>query len=262
MISETAKELFLSVCIITFNEEKKIARALKSASFADELVVLDGFSTDRTREIAVELGASVHTHRFDGFVNQKNRAMSLTCGEWILVLDADEVITENLRSEILKAIHNSDSQCRGYRIPRMSWYLGRWIKHSGWYPDYNTRLVKRNFGKFVGGTVHERLVVNGPVCTMRAHMEHYSYDNLSKHLTRIDHYSTLIANDKFNKGRGSTVLWAIIKSISKFFITYVWRFGFLDGRAGLVIAVLGGYYNFLKYIKLWELKKGLRKPNS
>jgi len=250
----------LSACVITLNEEKRIQACLESLSFADEIIVLDSHSKDRTREIARRMGARVHTHAFDGFVAQKNRVLKMVRGRWTLIIDADEIVTPELREEILGVIRDPEAlNCVAYRMPRMSYYLHRWIKHCGWYPECKTRLFQSGKARYAGGVVHEILKPEGPVGYLKGRLEHYSYESISDHLKRIDYYSTLIAQDKFRRGRGSSPLWAIGKSFSKFFITYFLRLGFLDGRAGLVISVLAGYYNFLKYVKLWELNKGYAK---
>lgn len=249
----------ISACIITLNEEDNLPRCLQSIEeLADEIVVLDSGSNDRTVDIAHEFQARVFRRDFDGYVNQKNHIISLVRHEWILVIDADEVITPGLANEIKNIIQRVDPPV-AYRIPRMSFYLGRWIRHSGWYPDYNIRLFRAGCGVFQGGTVHETVIPIGPVGTLQNHLEHYSYGDISDHLLRIDQYSTLIAQDKHSHGKRSSIVWAVVKSFSKFCLTYFYRLGFLDGRAGLVIAVMAGYYNFLKYVKLWELNRGLRK---
>jgi len=165
-----------------------------------------------------------------------------------------------LRAEIQHTIRSA--QHVAYRVPRMTYYLGKWIRRCGWFPDYNIRLFRNGVAHFEGGTVHERPAIQGSVGTLTGHLEHYSYGNISDHLIRMDQYSTLIAEDKFKRGKSSSPLLAIYKSISKFFLIYVWKRGFLEGRAGFVIAVLGGYYNFLKYIKLWEIRQGFRKPGD
>lgn len=255
----------ISVCIITRNEEMRLPRSLQSLSFADEIIVLDSESTDRTRDIARSFGAKVFVHEFDNFVNQKNRAIALAQNAWVLVVDADEVVCSELREEILDIVHDrapAGKRRVAYRIPRMTFYLGRWIRHGGWYPDYNIRLFRRGAARFAGGTVHERALVEGSVGVLLYHLEHYSYEDISQHMLRMNHYSTLIAQDKYARGRRSSPLWAVLKGFSKFFITYFYRGGFLDGWAGLVIAVLGGYYNFLKYVKLWELRRLGRKEAS
>lgn len=251
----------LSVCIITLNEEGRLLRSLESVEFADEVVVLDSGSVDSTVAIAKGKNARVEVRPFDDFVNQKNQAIRLATREWILVLDADEVVTPELRDEIHKIVSGEDPRSRtmeGFRIPRMSYYMGQWIRHSGWFPDYNVRLFRNGSARFEGGTVHERARVNGPVGVLKGHLEHYSYQNISGHLIRIDQYSTLIAQDKFRRGEKATIVWSLGKGMMKIFLTYFYNLGFLDGRAGIVIAMMGGYYNFLKYVKLWELWHGLR----
>lgn len=247
----------ITACIITLNEEHRLPACLDSLDFVDEIIVVDSGSVDRTRKIARQYGAHVYQRKFTGFVQQKNYAVSLASRDWILVVDADEVVTPGLREEILSV--RNQGTLRAFRLPRMSYYLGRWIRHSGWYPDYNVRFFRKNYAIFVGGTVHERAKAEGPVGTFKNHLEHFSYRNISDHLIRIERYSTLIAQDKYRRGKSSSITWAIGKSISKFFLTYIYRFGFLDGQAGIVIAVLAGYYNFLKYAKLWELNTGRRK---
>ncbi len=252
----------LSVCIIALNEELRLPRCLESLSFADEIVVLDGGSVDGTIKLAKSYPrVRVEKRRFDDFVRQKNHVISLAKYPWILVVDADEVVTPALRDEISQVIGNNIS-AEGYRVPRMTFYLGKWIKHCGWFPDYNIRLFRRGRARFEGGTVHEKVAVDGTIGTLKGHLQHHSYRTTSDHLIRMDQYSTLLAEDKFLKGKRSGPLLAGYKSLSKFLLIYFWKLGFLDGRPGFVIAVMGAYYNFLKYIKLWELRRGLRKPGD
>lgn len=242
----------LSACVIAQNESARIERCLRSLQFADELIVLDGGSNDNTMDIARRCGAAVFERSFDNFINQKNHVISLAQGEWVLVVDADEVVSPALAEEV-RACLRAPSGRVAFWIPRMSFYLQRWIRHCGWYPEYKLRLFRRGEGQFVGDTVHEGVEFHGPSAKLRAHLEHYSYESISDHLARIHRYSSAIAQQKYDRGRRSSVLWAILKSISKFWITFIYHRGFMDGRAGLVISVLAGYYNFLKYIKLWEL---------
>ncbi|MBL8019993.1 MAG: glycosyltransferase family 2 protein [Leptospirales bacterium] len=255
----------LTACLIVLNEEERLPRCLAALAFADEIVIVDGGSKDRTLQISRKLVPSqklkLFKRPFDDFVQQKNFAISKARHEWILVVDADEVVTDGLRIEITQSLHSAEGDA-GYRVPRMTFYLGKWIRHCGWYPDYNVRLFRNGLARFEGGTVHERASVQGSVGTLKAHLEHYSYRNISDHLIRIDLYSTLIAEDKFKRGNWSSPFLALYKSVSKFLLIYIWKRGFLDGRAGFVVAILGAYYNFLKYIKLWEILKGFRKPGE
>ncbi len=252
---------FISAVIITRNEERRLPRCLAALTFADEIVVLDDESTDSTRRIAREYGARVVRRKLDDFAAQKNHAIGLARGVWILSIDADEVVPPALAAELVAAARADNAaeppgrpRPVAYRLPRITFYLGRWIRHGGWYPDLNGRFFRRGLAAFEGGPVHERLIARGPVGRCAHALEHYSYESIGDHLQRMHHYSTLIARDKFERGERSSPLWAIGKAVTKFLITYVYRAGFLDGRAGLVIAVLAGYYNFLKYIKLWELR--------
>ena len=183
-----------------------------------------------------------------------------------MVLDADEVVTPALREDITRimAEHEGDSPPDhvAYRMARMSFYLGQWIRHCGWYPEYKIRLFQNGSARYTGDTVHEKLAPDGSIGLMKSHLEHYSYAAISDHLKTINTYSSHFARDKFARGRKSSVLWAITKAFSKFMITYFYHRGFLDGRAGLVISVLAGYYNFLKYIKLWELHRAGAGPEK
>ena len=226
---------------------------LRSLSFADELIVLDGGSSDGTPLLAEQCGAKVHHRPFDTFIRQKNHLIGLASGRWVLVVDADEVVTTELAKEIRASIM-APSAPAAFWIPRMSFYLGQWIRHCGWYPEWKLRLFRKGSARFVGDAVHENVAVEGPTHRLTKHLEHYSYDSISDHLRRIDRYSSAIAEQKYARGRRSGVVWALLKSVSKFVITYVYHRGFMDGRAGLVVSVLAGYYNFLKYIKLWELE--------
>jgi len=194
----------------------------------------------------------VYEKPFAGFVEQKNAAIALARADWILSIDADEIVTPALAGELL-AISRATATESAYRIPRLTFYLGRWIRYGGWFPDFNVRFFKRGSGAFVGGTVHEQFRTSGTTGILQNPLLHYSYDRIASHVDRMNHYSDLIAQDKFKRGQRSTPLWALAKSVSKFILTYFYRLGFLDGRPGFVIAVLAAYYNFLKYIKLWEL---------
>ena len=243
----------ISACIITKNEESALGRCLRSLTLADEIIVLDSYSSDRTVQIAKTFHARVYKRRFDNFVNQKNACIFYARYNWILVIDADEILTRELSYEILHSVNNPNKY-KGFYIPRKTLYLNRWIHHSGWYPNYSIRLFKNNHGKFTGYNVHEKVEIEGKAGVIKYPILHFSYQNITEHVEKINYYSSLIALEKYKMGKRSSVLWAILKSISKFFLTYIWRLGFLDGRVGLIISVLGGYYNFQKYIKLWELR--------
>lgn len=248
----------LSICIITLNEAARLKRCLASAAFADEIVVVDSGSSDNTQRIARAAGARVLTRRFDGYITQKNFAIGQCRGEWIFILDADEVISPELARE-LSAIADATSDAAAasnkyaaYRAPRLTYYLGRWLRR-GWYPDYNIRLLRRGRARLKGGAVHETGAADGPVATLRYPIEHYSYRDIGDHVARMNRYAELVALDKQARGKRSTPAGAIFRGLWKFFVLYWLRGAFLEGRAGLAMAALAGVYNFLKYVRLWEL---------
>jgi glycosyltransferase involved in cell wall biosynthesis len=245
----------ISVCIITFNEEDNLAQCLSHLNFADEIIVVDSGSTDKTLEIAQNHNAKIFSRKFDNYINQKNYAISLAQNDWILALDADEVVSPALSQE-LELLNESEFQkYSAFGIPRLTYYLKRWIYHSGWYPNYQIRLFNRNRGHFAGILVHETVEIQGSSKKLKHPVFHYSYKSISDHLSFIDRYSTLFAIEKYKIGKRSGLGKAIVKANYKFFYMYFIRMGFLDGASGFVIAILGGYYNFLKYLKLYELEK-------
>ena len=248
----------LSVILITKNEEANLKDCLESVSFATEIIVVDSQSSDKTVEIAHSFGAKVeNTSDWPGFGPQKNRALALATQDWILSIDADERVTPELKNEILAAIESSfPSNC--YAIPRLSWYCGRFIKHSGWHPDYVDRLFKRGTAKFSDHLVHERLLPTGHVGKLKNHFLHYSFNNFSQVLQKIDTYSTASAKQAFEKGKKSSVSKAIGHALWAFFRTYFFRLGFLDGQQGLALAISNAEGTYYRYIKIWLLhqKKG------
>jgi glycosyltransferase involved in cell wall biosynthesis len=246
----------ISVCIITLNEEDNIRRCLSSLDFADEIIIVDSGSTDNTISIARDFpNISIHYRKFDTYINQKHYCKSLSRNEWILALDADEVISPELKAEILSLNNDSIKDISGFFIPRLSFYMGKWIRHGGWYPNYQMRFFRKDKGEFSGFLVHEKVTIHGKISYFKNPLSHYSYRNISDHLKFIDRYSELCAVEKFRKGQKSGVAHAISKALWKFISMYFVRFGFLDGKVGLIIAILGSYYNFLKYIKLYELNR-------
>ncbi len=246
----------LSVIIITRNEEANLADCLSSLEgIAQQIVVVDTNSTDRTLEIAQKHGALVaQPADWPGFGPQKNRALDLATGDWVLSLDADERLTPAIRSEILTAIqHPGEVDC--FAIPRRSWYCGRFIHHSGWSPDYVDRLFKRGTARFSDDLVHERLVPNGQVVKFENPMLHFSFMNLTQVNEKMERYSSASANQEFLKGRKSSPFKAIIHGIWAFIRTYLLQAGFLDGPQGLSLAYANARGSFWKYIKLWRLNK-------
>lgn len=245
----------LSVILITKNEEANIKDCLESVSFANEIIVVDSQSSDQTVKIAQSFGAKVeNTSDWPGFGPQKNRALNLATQDWVLSIDADERVTAELKNEIL-AVINSSSSSDCYAIPRLSWYCGRFMKHSGWYPDYVERLFKRGSAKFSDHLVHERLLPNGQVKKLNHHFLHYSFKNFSQVLQKIDSYSTASANQAFQQGKKSSVSKAIGHGLWAFFRTYFLRLGFLDGQQGLALAISNAEGTYYRYIKIWLLNQ-------
>ncbi len=243
----------LSVVVITRNEQLNIEPCLRSVEFADELVVVDNTSSDQTADLARQLGAMVAvTPDWPGFGPQKNRALDLATGDWVLSLDADERVTPELRQEILTVITSADAaDC--YSIPRSSWFCGRFIRHSGWTPDYVDRLFKRGSARFSDDLVHERLVHRGQSQPLKNALLHYSHRSFSDVLTKIDRYSTASAQQAWGRGKRSSVWGAVGHGLWAFVRTYVFKAGFLDGGHGLALAIANAEGSYYRHIKLWQL---------
>ena len=242
----------VSVTIITLNEADHIAAAIESAAWADEVVVVDSGSTDGTAEIARQTLARVTSRPWSGYVDQKNHAAELAANDWIFSLDADERIPAALASEI-QQILSSDPPLRGYRVPRVTFHLGRWIRTTDFYPDFQTRLYDRRAARWRGRHVHESVSVDGPTGQLASELEHYSYRDLSEHLDRINHYSTLAALQMHEEGRRAGLLDLVMHPFAAFLRNYVLRRGFLDGGVGLTLSLVNAYSVFLKFAKLREL---------
>ncbi len=245
----------LSVILITKNEEANLKDCLESVSFANEIIIVDSQSTDQTISIAQSFGAKVEiTTDWPGFGPQKNRALALATQEWVLSIDADERVTPELKAEILAAM-NSSNEFDCYAIPRSSWYCGRFMKHSGWYPDYVDRLFKRGTAQFSDHLVHERLLPQGSVGRLKNHFLHYSYRNFEQVLKKVDSYSSASALQAFQKGKRGGLGQALTHGFWAFFRTYILRRGFLDGSYGLALAISNGATSYYKYLKLWQLNQ-------
>jgi glycosyltransferase involved in cell wall biosynthesis len=250
----------LSVILITCNEEANLADCLGSLEgIAQQIIIVDTNSSDGTLEIARKYGATLsQPSDWPGFGPQKNRALDLATGDWVLSLDADERLTPALRSEILTAIHHS-AHIDCFAIPRLSWYCGRFIRHSGWSPDYVDRLFRRGTARFSDDLVHERLIPAGQVAKLENSMLHYSFMNFSQVLQKIDRYSTASAEQAYAKGKRSTPMKAILHGLWTFIRTYFIRAGFLDGHQGLALAISNAEGSYYRYIKIWLIQNQLEK---
>jgi glycosyltransferase involved in cell wall biosynthesis len=246
----------ISLVIITLNEEQNIARCIQSAPWVDDVVVLDSKSQDKTREIAKSLGARVVVEEFKGYVAQKRIATELAKHDWILSLDADEALSPESQEEVLALLKNGElnSTNKGFEFPRLSYHMGRWIRHGGWYPDYQLRLFNRKRAKWEGGHVHER-VKSSETARLSEPILHYVFRDLSSQVETNNEYSSRGAQDLFDKKKCFSIIKLIFKPISKFLETYLVKKGFLDGLAGFIISVGAAYSVFLKFAKLWEIER-------
>jgi glycosyltransferase involved in cell wall biosynthesis len=244
----------VTVTIITLDEAAHIAAAIDSADWADEIVVVDSGSVDDTLAIARARGARTETRAWTGYVDQKNFAASLASHEWIFSLDADERITPALASEIRTLLSTEPPQ-GGYRVPRVTFHLGRWVRTTDFYPDHQTRLYDRRKGRWQGRYVHESVSVDGETGQLTHELQHYSYRDLSDHLDRINAYTTLAARQMYESGRRARATDLLIHPPAAFLRNYVLRRGFLDGTAGLTISMVNAYSVLLKFAKLWELQR-------
>ena len=246
----------LSVVVITKNEEAVIERCLRSVSSADEMIVVDSGSTDRTVEICQSLGAQVRTADWRGPATQRNRGIEHCRNDWVLALDADEWVTPELHAEIESVLSAAD-KAAVYRIPRLSSYCGRYMRHGGWWPDYVSRLFRRDAARFEGGIVHDHLISDGPFGRLHNHLMHEPFKDLTKVLEKLNAYSTWGAQRLHEDGRRSGLARAVGHGVWTFFRTYVLRAGFLDGREGLMLAISNAEGTYYKYVKLMLMS---RKP--
>lgn len=245
----------LSVIIITRNEEANIGDCLRSVAFADEVIVLDTASTDRTVDIARELGAKVHiTQAWPGFGRQKNSALDLANGDWVLSLDADERVTPELRAELLQSIVR-DGGNEAFEIPRSSSYCGQFIHHSGWSPDYVLRLFRRGRARFSDDLVHERVLFEGPRRRLASPLLHLSFPDFESVLDKLNRYSTAGAQNMAKMGKSTTLAGAMGHGLWAFIRTYVLQRGFLDGQLGLALAISNAEGTYYRYAKRWLMTR-------
>lgn len=241
----------LSAVVITFNEESGIERCLTSLAFADEIVVLDSFSTDRTVEIARRFTDKISQREFAGYSDQKNAAMELAANDWVLVVDADEVVTPELATEVCKVTESN--QFAGYRMPRLTHFLGKPIRHCGWYPDYIVRLAKKSRSRFGDRLVHETLEVDGPIGTLEHDLIHYTYSGLDDLVRKMTAYSHAAAMQKFRDGEHFRLDKLLFTPGLTFLKKYFIKQGYRDGFRGFLICWLSQIGEFLRYAMLWEM---------
>jgi len=247
----------LSAYVLTFNEEGKIRDALASITWADEIVVLDSHSTDRTEQICREFTDKIYQCDFEGFGKLRNRALELVTHDWVFSLDADERVTEELRKEIQTELAQA-SRADAFFVPRKNLFLGRWIRHCGWYPDYRQpQLFNKHRLRYREDLVHEGFELDGKSAYLRGHVLQVPFLDLGQYLRKMSRYSTLRAEQMAQRGWTFQRHQLITHPIFTFLKMYGLRQGFRDGMPGLILSLLYAYYTFVKYAKLWEQQKPL-----
>ena len=247
----------LSVTIITYNEEKNIRECLDSVRWVDEIVVLDSYSTDRTEKICREYTDKVFQNEWLGYGRQKNMCAERAENDWIFNLDADEVVTPELKAELMELLSSTPS-LSVYHVPRKNYFGKRWIRYCGWYPDYIVRLYNKKRTRFHHSDVHESVRVDARPGILRGAIKHYTYDNLSDYISRQNRYSSLAAEGMAREGREAHWYDLSLRPIFAFIKAYLLKLGFLEGALGFILSIGHSFYTFLKYVKLWEIKKKVK----
>lgn len=247
----------LSVAIITFNEERNIERCIRSVlPIADEIIIVDSFSTDKTEEICQSFNLKFIKNPFKGHIEQKNFALELCSHDYIISLDADEALSDELLEQIKKV--KNDFVYDAYEFNRLTNYSGFWVRHSGWYPDTKLRLIKKNAAKWGGTNPHDILLLE-PSKTLgflKGDLLHYSYESISSHITQTNKFTTIAAKQAFAQGKRSSIFKIVSRPFLKFLRDYFYKLGFLDGRYGFIICYINALSAFLKYSKIYELQNG------
>ncbi len=257
----------LSVIIITFNEEKNIERCLRSVQWADEIIVVDSYSTDKTVELAKRYTPHIFQHSYDGDIPQRERAFARAGGDWLFYIDADEEVSSELREEITRTLDSTNAN-NGYFVPRKVAVLGRWILHGGWYPDYTFRLFRRDKYRAERAEVHGGFTVDGAKGRLRGPLFHYTYDTIEQYLAKMNDYTSLQVSNKLRDDPDMNVRWTkiLLSPPSHFFRKYISQKGYKDGFVGFLLAALGATYTLALYAKMWEYQmrkregKGLLPP--
>ena len=253
----------ISVCVISFNEEDNIRDCLESVSWADEIVVVDSYSEDRTLDIAREYTDRIFQRKWNGINEQRQFCLDKATHEWALCVDCDERVTPELRDEILATLERGDPDCNGFEIPRRTWHMGRWIRHCGWWPGHKLRLFRRSKGRFGDNDPHDKVILDGKTRRLVNPIEHFTYRDLAHQAATVNSFSTTAAKLRAARGRRDGVLAMIFKPPWRFFWQYVLRGGFLDGARGFIICVMSAYSVFLRSAKGWEMRRrDKKKPDA
>lgn len=250
----TMRAMRISALVMARDEERNLPRCLQSLSFADEIVVLDTESRDATARVARRYTKRVYRVPFEGFSATRNKGFERCRGDWLLSIDADEEVSSALAAEI-RAATATDGGFDGFRIPRRALFLGRWLRGGGWYPDYQLRLFRRRKGRFDGRTVHERIVVDGPVETLQNDLLHHTYPELTGYLSRMNRYTTLQAEQLVADGRTPKLHRMALRPPATFLKMFLLRAGFRDGWHGFAVAALSAASTFFRFAKHWELAR-------
>ena len=245
----------LSIVMIVKNEAHQIERTLKKLDWADEIVVIDAFSTDGTMDVCRKYASRIYQLPWEGFSKQRQRSIDFAKDQWIFSIDADEIVSDELRREILMTIQNTEKS--GFWVPRQTFYLGRWINHSGWFPDYQMRLFKRNAAFIEQRAVHEGFSVRGDTGKLSGVLYHYPYQTLSHHLEKINDYTTLAVEEKIQQRNGKPVHWyhLVFNPLSTFLRMFFVNKGYKDGFQGFILALFSAFYTQALYAKVWEQLK-------
>jgi glycosyltransferase involved in cell wall biosynthesis len=257
----TKGEPKISVYMITYNNERTVERALRSVTWADEIVVVDSFSKDGTVEISRRVTDKVFQREWPGYRDQYQYAADLTTHPWIMFVDADEEVSAELAEEIRRQVDRGAEDTDGFFAYRRTYYLGRWIQYGGWYPDGEIRLYRRERGKWEGG-LHAKVVVDGKVGFLKNQYHHYTYGNISDQIQTIDRYSKIAAEDMAKRQEAFSLFKLIFHPLFRFIKGYLFKQGFRDGLPGLIIVVSTMYYVFVKHAKLWELTRSTSSSSS
>jgi glycosyltransferase involved in cell wall biosynthesis len=253
----------ITATVITLNEARNIEAALRSLSWADQIVVIDSCSTDATVELAHQYADLVLVNSWPGYAAQKNFAAEQAKHDWIFNLDADERVSPELANEIEALKNGPDPRASGFEMPRLCFYQGRWIRHSGWYPDFKLRLYDRRAASWKGDFVHESVSVRGETARLRGDLLHYTADSASEHHLRMDRYTTLAALEALSQSKSVTAASILLSPPVAFIKSYIFKLGFLDGVPGVAIARFASHYVFLKKLKIWEAnRKGAASEKS
>jgi glycosyltransferase involved in cell wall biosynthesis len=257
----------ISAIVVCFNEEENIGACLESLRWCDEIVVVDSFSTDRTVEICRRFTDNVIQRPWAGYIGQKAFALSQATKEWVLLVDADERVTPELTEEMQEALSRDGGAYAGYAVPRLVFYLNRWWRRGGWYPDYKTRLFRRERATLGGSDPHEKVLVDGQVRRLRHPLHHFTYRNIEDHVQRINRFTSISSGELRKQGDRWKLTDALLHPAGRFLRCYFLQRGFMEGFAGFYVAVTAAMYVFLKYAKLWELEveeknARLREPRS